>query len=304
MLSIKNLSVAYNNNGQQIPAVENISIEIEKGEFAGLVGESGSGKTTIANTILNLLPDSAKITGDLAFTEHEMNTKTLNKFRKDKVSYIGQNFYKSLSQYFTLESHYRFFFKSIFKRNATQADFAEFIELLKLLKLDNPAEMLKCHPFMLSGGMRQRVAIAFSLLKKPDLLIADEPTSAIDMRAKEKFIELIKSISNQNDMSVLMISHDLNLIFDFCDSVYVLFKGKIVEQGKTDEIRKHTAHPYTKLLVNIEESDDILKNNNAIQEHKSCAFSIHCRKFTENCSDKITKLSSHHFAACSEVEKC
>jgi len=302
MLSIKNLSVAYNNNGQQIPAVENINIKIRKGEFTGLVGESGSGKTTIANTILNLLPDSAKITGDLVFAGHEMNTKTFNKFRKDKVSYIGQNFYKSLSHYFTLESHYRFFFKSIFKRNATQADFAEFLELLKVLDLKKPAELLKYHPFKLSGGMLQRVAIAFSLLKKPELLIADEPTSAIDMIAKRDFIKLINSISNQNGLSVLMISHDLNLIFDFCDSVYVLFNGKIVEQGKTDEIINHTAHPYTKLLINIEESDNILRSNNAIQKHKSCAFSIHCRKYSDSCSDEIIELSPHHFVACSEVE--
>lgn len=297
MLRINKLSVKY--KGRSTPAIKAVDLAIKRGEFTGLVGESGSGKSTVANSVLNILPESAEKEGDFLFAGQKLNRALEEKFRKNKIAYIGQNFYKSLSEFFTLETHFRYFYKSIFNKKAKKCDLQNFIELLEVLKLEKPDKLIKSYPFELSGGMLQRLSIAFSLLKEPELLIADEPTSAIDMMAKQEFIKLIKNISQERDMSVLMISHDLNLIFEFCDSVYVMYKGKVIEYGNSQKLFDDTAHPYTRLLI---DSNEPVRFSENLQNQNSCVFSTYCPYYKSECSDKIRKVSEDHYVACRGVK--
>ncbi len=302
MLRISNLCITYSTDNRSKTAVQNMQMIIEQGDFVGLVGESGSGKTSIANAVLDVLPANATLDGQIEFTSKAGPSDSVQDLRKRQVSYIGQNFFKMLSQYFTVGNHYRYLFRSLYHRSPRRDDFERFFRILEQMNLDNPEKLMKSYPFELSGGMVQRVVIALSLVKNPKLLIADEPTSAIDQVAKQEFIRVLKRLSSENNMSVLLISHDLNLIFDFCSKIYVIFRGQLAEFGTSKIMRNTPLHPYTQLLLKPQDYQHDIDASKQTDETDRCVFFPICNRAVKDCMATPRTLGVGHVVFCSEVD--
>lgn len=251
MLQLQNLSIKFGDS----TAVNNISLEIGKGEVVCIVGESGSGKSATALSILGLLPTSAKVNGKIIFSENnretnlvELNNSELRKIRGNRISMIFQEPMTSLNPLQTcgdqvmeaLTIH-----KDISKKEAKQRT----IELFNKVELPEPSSILNRYPHQLSGGQKQRVMIAMAMSCSPALLIADEPTTALDVQVQQKVLQLIKKLQQDTNLSVIFITHDLSLVEGFADKVVVMYQGGIVESGTAKEIFNNAQHPYTKALL-------------------------------------------------------
>lgn len=248
MLYINNFNVFFKNK----EIVKSISIKITANQILGLVGESGSGKSITALAILGLLPKKMRCSGALLF-DHEnilnYTEKQFQKIRGNKIAMIFQEPMSSLNPTLTcgyqvaeiLQQHTSLSYKEI-KR--------EVLSLFEKVKLPNPEHIYTCYPHEISGGQKQRVIIAIAIACKPKLLIADEPTTALDVTVQKEIIRLLKELQQENEMSILFISHDLALVSEIADEVVVLYKGHVVEQGKTKEVFLNPQKNYTKALIN------------------------------------------------------
>ena len=254
LLSVKNLSIQFNNDGKLSTAVFNNSFEVAAGELVAIVGESGSGKSVTALSILQLLPKQAVINGGILFNQDEpvdllkLSHKKINSIRGNKIAMIFQEPMTSLNPVFTcgyqvmeaIQLH-----QKVSKEIAKQKT----IELFEKVKLPEPEHLLSRYPHELSGGQKQRVMIAMAMSCNPDILIADEPTTALDVTVQKTILELIKSLQQQNNMGVIFITHDLGVVADIADKILVMHKGEIVEQGPANDILHTPQHPYTKALL-------------------------------------------------------
>ena len=256
LLEIKNLQVKFSEDAGMGKAVYNSSFTITKGKLVAIVGESGSGKSVTALSLLQLLPKQAMVNGDILFSAggtQQVNLSTLsekeiNTIRGNKIAMIFQEPMTSLNPVYTcgyqvmeaLMQH-----KKLSKKEAR----LKTIELFEQVSLPNPTAMLKRFPHQISGGQKQRVMIAMAMSCDPCLLIADEPTTALDVRVQKSILQLLKDLQEQNQLSVLLITHDLALVADVADEIIVMFKGEIVEQGNTKDILKYPQHNYTKALL-------------------------------------------------------
>ncbi len=256
LLEIKNLQISFVQDGSIIPAVQNISFNAARGNLTAIVGESGSGKSVTALSILKLLPKQAVIKGEILFSPTGDDPKDLvalpgkeiPKLRGDKIAMIFQEPMTSLNPVFTCGSQVieaLMAHQGITKKAAREKT----IGLFEQVGLPEPATMLNRYPHQLSGGQKQRVMIAMAISCGPDLLIADEPTTALDVRVQKNILDLLKKLQLQNNMAVLLITHDLGLVADVADDIIVMYKGAIVEQGKAVEILNHPQHAYTKALL-------------------------------------------------------
>lgn len=264
LLSINNLSVSFHSQGNDFHAVNDISLSLEKGEILGIVGESGSGKSLTALSILGLLPypkayhdkkSSIKFKG----LELLNNTK-LQKVRGNKIGFIFQEPMSSLNPLHTIE-HQIAETLILHQKISHQKARIEVLRLLALTGIDNAKERLKSYPHELSGGQRQRVMIAMAIANNPDILIADEPTTALDVTIQAQIIDLLMELKQKLGMAIIFISHDLNLIRKIANRVCVMKQGEIVESGNVDDVFNHPENDYTKKLIN---SFSRLKNNNLI----------------------------------------
>jgi peptide/nickel transport system ATP-binding protein len=254
LLSIKDLSIQFSNDGKLSTAVKNNSFEVAAGELVAIVGESGSGKSVTALSILQLLPKQAVISGEILFQQAEpvdllqLSHKKINSIRGNKIAMIFQEPMTSLNPVFTcgyqvmeaIQIH-----QKVNKETARQKT----IELFEKVKLPDPANLLLRYPHELSGGQKQRVMIAMAMSCNPAILIADEPTTALDVTVQKTILELIKSLQVQNNMGVIFITHDLGVVADIADKILVMHKGEIVEQGSAKDILHAPQHPYTKALL-------------------------------------------------------
>jgi peptide/nickel transport system ATP-binding protein len=256
LLQIKDLQIGFFENETIAKALNSSSFNIAKGKMVAIVGESGSGKSVTALSLLQLLPKQATVSGDILFcndgkTQEDLNklsAKEISKIRGNKISMIFQEPMTSLNPVYTcgnqvmeaLIQH-----KKITKEEARQKTIA----LFEQVSLPEPTAMLKRYPHQLSGGQKQRVMIAMAMSCNPSLLIADEPTTALDVRVQKSILKLLKKLQEENDMSVLLITHDLALVADYADEVIVMYKGSIVEQGNTKTILTNPQHNYTKALL-------------------------------------------------------
>jgi len=254
LLSIKDLSIQFSNDGKLSTAVKNNSFEVASGELVAIVGESGSGKSVTALSILQLLPKQAAISGEILFQEDEpvdllqLSHKKINSIRGNKIAMIFQEPMTSLNPVFTcgyqvmeaIQLH-----QKLNKETARQKT----IELFEKVKLPDPANLLSRYPHELSGGQKQRVMIAMAMSCNPAILIADEPTTALDVTVQKTILELVKSLQVQNNMGVIFITHDLGVVADIADKILVMHKGEIVEQGSAKDILHAPQHPYTKALL-------------------------------------------------------
>jgi len=256
LLTVKNLSVNFITEENNTAAVKDISFTVEAGEIVAIVGESGSGKSVTSLSLMQLLPMQAIVNGTLVFSGHSgkvvdllaLSEKEINAVRGKEMAMIFQEPMTSLNPVFTcgyqvveaIQLHQQL-------SNAAAKEKA--IALFEKVRLPNPAEMMNRYPHQLSGGQKQRVMIAMAISCNPLLLIADEPTTALDVTVQKTILELIKELQLQLGMGVILITHDLGLVADIADRVLVMYKGEIAEQGRTSEVLQHPRHPYTKALM-------------------------------------------------------
>jgi peptide/nickel transport system ATP-binding protein len=253
LIEIKNLSVDFQTDDGVVHAVKNISFNIPKGKTVGLVGESGSGKSVSSLAMMGLIPNPpGKVTsGEILFEGRDLlkiSEPQMRKIRGARISMIFQEPMTSLNPVFTVGDQ---ICESLIlhKGMSKQKAWKRAIELLDQVGIPNPAERIKSYPHEMSGGQRQRVMIAMAISCNPDLLIADEPTTALDVTIQKQILDLIADLQKQYGMSVLFITHDLGVIADISDEVVVMYRGDIVEEGKTEDIFVKPQHPYTKGLL-------------------------------------------------------
>ena len=253
LIEVKNLSVEFQIDEKIVKAVRDISFNIPKGKTVGLVGESGSGKSVTALSIMRLIPEPpGSITGGQVFLDQEdilkLPESRMRKIRGNRISMIFQEPMSSLNPVFTVGnqiSEALILHRNMNKKKALEKS----IELLDQVEVDNPSERVKSYPHQLSGGQRQRVMIAMAIACNPDLLIADEPTTALDVTIQQQIMELLKNLQKKYSMSILFITHNLGLVAEIADEVLVMYKGHIVEKNTSLDIFKTPSHPYTKGLM-------------------------------------------------------
>ncbi|AHM03077.1 Oligopeptide transport system permease protein OppB [Roseibacterium elongatum DSM 19469] len=256
VLDVRNLSVTFRQGAQETRAVRGVSFSIDKGETVALVGESGSGKSVTALSTVDLLPESAEIAGSVTYNGEEMvgaPEDRLRDIRGDDISFIFQEPMTSLNPLHTLEKQIG---ESLALHQGLSGDAARarILELLTKVGIRDPETRLGAYPHQLSGGQRQRVMIAMALANGPDLLVADEPTTALDVTIQAQILELLAELKRDMGMSLLFITHDLGIVRRIADRVCVMKGGEIVEQGPTAEIFANPRHPYTQTLLAAEPS--------------------------------------------------
>ena len=253
ILDIDDLRTSFFVGDNEVKAVDGVTFQVPKGKTLGIVGESGSGKSITALSVLRLIEDPGKIkSGSIKYKGEEL-TKVKNsrmrQIRGNEISMIFQEPMTSLNPTFTIGQQLRESFKihqGLGKKDGTKRA----IEMLELVGIPSPEKRVDQYPFELSGGMRQRVMIAMALACKPDLLIADEPTTALDVTIQAQILELIKDLQEEIGMSVVMITHDLGVVAETCDYVAVMYAGKVVEYADIYTLFENPKHPYTLGLLN------------------------------------------------------
>jgi microcin C transport system ATP-binding protein len=260
LLSVRNLSVSFQQGEREILAVDRVSFEINKGETVALVGESGSGKSVTALSVLKLLPYPAARhpSGSITFKGQEllgMSEREIRHVRGNDITIIFQEPMTSLNPLHTIEQQIGEILELHSGLSGRKAR-ARILELLSQVGIPDPAGRLASYPHQLSGGQRQRVMIAMALANEPDLLIADEPTTALDVTVQAQILELLKELQTRLGMTMLFITHDLGIVRKIADTVCVMSKGKIVEQGPVERVFTAPEHPYTRALLSAEPKHD------------------------------------------------
>ncbi len=313
LLQVKNLCTSFDVDAGEVRAVNGISFNLEKGKVLGIVGESGSGKSVTAYSIMRILVEPGRIkSGQILFNGEDIvqySKKQMSEFRGKRVSIIFQDPMTSLNPTYTIGNQLREAILLHTDRNRAEAN-ARAVEMLKLVGVNEPEKRLKQYPHELSGGMRQRVMIAMALACEPDILIADEPTTALDVTIQAQILELMKELQKKLGMAIIMITHDLGVIADMCDEIIVMYAGRVCERGTVDEIFYNPKHEYTKgLLRSIPKLDS--KNHRLIPiagspvdltcMPKGCAFASRCDKAMKICLSDLPEelpINDNHKASC------
>ena len=252
MLEVKNLRTSFFTGAGEVKAVNGVSFNLEKGKVLGIVGESGSGKSVTAYSIMQILEKTGKIVdGSIKFNGQELvgaGEKVMKTVRGNKISIIFQDPMTSLNPTYTIGHQLMEAIILHTDRNKKQA-YDRAVEMLRLVNVNEPEKRMEQYPYEFSGGMRQRVMIAMALACEPDVLIADEPTTALDVTIQAQILELMQSLQKELGMAIIMITHDLGVVAQMCDEVIVMYAGSICEQGTADEIFYNPKHEYTKGLL-------------------------------------------------------
>ncbi|EDQ02994.1 Oligopeptide transport ATP-binding protein OppD (plasmid) [Sulfitobacter indolifex] len=294
LLQIDNLSVTFDGEDGPVHAVNDLSLSIDKGETLGIVGESGSGKSQTAFSIMGLLAPNGRTDGSIRFDGQEIlgaKPKVLNKLRAERIAMIFQDPMTSLNPYMRIADQMTevlTLHKGMSKRDAL----AESVRMLDAVKIPAAKERIRLFPHEFSGGMRQRVMIAMSLLCKPDLLIADEPTTALDVTVQAQIMDLLGDLQKDFGMATILITHDLGVVAGFCERVLVMYGGRVMEQGPTEPLFAEPTHPYTRgLLAAVPRVDDEDATMKAIPGNppnmaappEGCPFRPRCAYAGEDC---------------------
>ena len=252
LLEVKNLQTSFFTDAGEVKAVNDVSFTLDRGKVLGIVGESGSGKSVTAYSIMQILASTGKIVGgSIKLDGQELvgsGEKVMKTVRGNKVSIIFQDPMTSLNPTYTIGRQLKEAILLHTDRDKKQAH-ERAIEMLNLVNINEPEKRMKQYPFELSGGMRQRVMIAMALACEPDILIADEPTTALDVTIQAQILELMIQLQKELGMAIIMITHDLGVVAQMCDEVVVMYAGSICEQGTADEIFYNPCHEYTKGLM-------------------------------------------------------
>ncbi len=252
LLKVTDLHTSFFTPAGEVKAVNGLSFSLDEGKVLGIVGESGSGKSVTAYSILQILANSGKIvSGSILYRGQELvgaSKEEMTKIRGNKISIIFQDPMTSLNPVFTIGNQLMEAIMLHTDRDRKQAE-ERAIEMLRLVGVNEPEKRIKQYPHEFSGGMRQRVMIAMALACEPDILIADEPTTALDVTIQAQILDLIKDLQKQLGMSVMLITHDLGVVAEMCDEVIVMYAGQVCERGTADEIFYNPKHEYTKGLM-------------------------------------------------------
>lgn len=312
LLEIQNLSVQYEVNKVVVQAVNSLDLSVNEGECVGLVGETGAGKTTTALSIMSLIPNPPGriVSGSIKYEGEELigaREKRLRQIRGREISMIFQDPMTSLNP--VLKVGDQIMEVILLHEKMTKAEAT--VKAQKMLEMVGiPANRYEEYPHQFSGGMKQRVMIACALACNPHLLIADEPTTALDVTIQAQVLELIADLKKNFNTAMLMITHDLGVVGEVCDKVAVMYAGSIVEKGSVREVYKHTLHPYTQglfdSLPNLDEDTNRLKPIAGMMPDpsnlpKGCAFAPRCPKATERCLQErptAIEMRPDHFVAC------
>jgi peptide/nickel transport system ATP-binding protein len=315
LLEVKNLETAFDIDGQYYNAVDKVSFTVKPRQIVGIVGESGCGKSVMSLSIMKLLPKGiGKIrSGEILFDGihlEKLTDKEINRIRGKDISMIFQEPMTSLNPVFTIGSQVQevlFNHQKISKQEARLKSIA----LLKSVGISRPEKIIDEYPHQLSGGMRQRVMIAIAIACQPKLLIADEPTTALDVTVQAQILELLKEIQQVNDMSVILITHDLGVVAEMCDEVIVMYAGRIVEKTDVDTLFHDPKHPYTKLLMGaIPKMDEDVEELSSIKgivpslknmPQKGCRFAERCPAAMPECYETtpfLAETDKGHEVAC------
>ncbi len=252
LLAVKDLHTSFFTDAGEVKAVDGVSFTLDRGKVLGIVGESGSGKSVTAYSIMQILAPTGKIVGgSIQLDGRELvglDEKEMREVRGDRISIIFQDPMTSLNPTYTIGHQLEEAIVLHTNRNKKEAK-DRALEMLQLVNVNEPAKRLKQYPYELSGGMRQRVMIAMALACEPDILIADEPTTALDVTIQAQILELMQSLQKKLGMAIIMITHDLGVIAQLCDEVIVMYAGSVCERGTADAIFYEPAHEYTKGLI-------------------------------------------------------
>lgn len=319
LLDVKNLHVSFKTHGGEVKAVRGVSFSLEKGETLAIVGESGCGKSATSLAVMGLIPEPpGRITeGVISFKGRDMvkmSPKQKRRIQGVNLSMIFQDPMTALNPTLTIGSQLTEGIVHQKKATKTQAR-DKAMEMLALVGISNPEERMKQYPHQFSGGMRQRIVIAMALICEPDLIIADEPTTALDVTIQAQILELFNKIQKETDVAIIMITHDLGVVAKVADRIAVMYAGKIVELGAKRDIFYRSGHPYTQALLNsvvrLDLPSDTLRPINGAPPDlflppAGCAFSQRCPFAMEVCEHvqpPTTTLDAHHAVDCWLLDK-
>ncbi len=313
VLQIKNLSVTYKTLNDTVSAVRDINLNVGKKESLGIIGESGCGKSTLSYAIMDYLPSNGSSSGEVLFRGENLLTKTQKEmmaFRGNRIAMVYQNPYSSLNPSLTIGrqlDEVTMFHRGYHAKKAREAS----VEALADLYIGDPDGVARRYPHQVSGGMQQRICIAMALLCRPDLIILDEPTTALDVTTEVVILDIIGELKEKYDMSMIYISHDIGVINKVSDRIAVMYRGEVVEVGDQRTIFKHPEHPYTRALINCMPRAGVVKEEvrlNTIPGYVArrsaaetgCPFVDRCEKRNADCESKygMAERASGHFAAC------
>ena len=314
LLEVTDLTTTFKlQSGSVVSPVDHASFFVRKGEVVGIVGESGCGKSMTATSIIRLIPPPGRITdGRVLFQGKDvvrMRSQELSALRGAHISTIFQDPLTFLNPVYTIGRQIGETVRlhlGVSKEEARKRT----LEVLDMVKIPAPERVAKSYPFELSGGMRQRVLIAIAMCCNPELIIADEPTTALDVTVQAQILSLLTGLVREQNISMILITHDMGIVADVCDRLYVMYAGQIVESGTLDDIFYRPAHPYTKALLNsvltIKERREVIASIPGVVpdiEHfpKDCRFGPRCQERCERCAGTepgLEEVSPGHFAKC------
>lgn len=315
LLEVKNLQFSFRTYGGVVKAVRDVSFEVRPGEILGIVGESGCGKSVTSQCLMRLNPEPPGFFegGEILYKGKDvlkMNKKELRQFRGKEISYIFQDPMTSLNPTMRIGKQIEEVFVGRKGMSAAEKK-AKALEILKMVGISDGERRYKQYPHELSGGMKQRVMIAIALVGSPSIVIADEPTTSLDVTIEAQILDVLKNLQKTLGTSIILITHDLGVIAKLCDRVLVMYGGKIVERGSVDAIFYDTAHPYTKGLMHSIAKLDTAKGQklqpiegtppDLFAPPKGCPFAARCEYCMEICKDmppQTYELSKEHETCC------
>ena len=318
LMKVRDLEVTFYGGGSAAVRLDRISFSVKKGEILGIVGESGCGKSVTALAVMGLLPPNGKVThGEVLFEGTDLlklPEKKLDLLRGNEITMVFQDAMTSLNPVFTIGNQVMESIRSHLTLGKEEAH-RRAVSMLGRVGLPDPQEMMKKYPFELSGGMRQRVMIAMALSCHPKLLIADEPTTALDVTIQAQIMLLLRQLQKELSMSVILITHDIGLVAQMADRVLVMYAGQFVEQAEVHELFHRPAHPYTRMLLNTVPSirdpeDRVLESipgtvPENYYEIRGCRFAGRCPCTAEACREPqpLCAVSENHTARCWRCRK-
>ena len=313
ILSVKDLRTSFSTDNGEVMAVNGISFDLDRGKILGIVGESGSGKSVTAYSIMRILESNGGIKGGHVFYKGDditkFSEKQMREFRGKCCSIIFQDPMTSLNPVFTVGNQLKEAIELHTDRKGKAAE-ERAVEMLTLVGVNEPEKRVKQYPYELSGGMRQRVMIAMALACEPDILIADEPTTALDVTIQAQILELMQDLQKKLGMAIIIVTHDLGVIADMCDEIIVMYGGRVCERGTAEDIFYRPHHEYTKgLLRSIPNVDKIGEKLipipgtpiNLLNMPKGCAFCPRCENAMKICIEEVPQemqMPDGHYASC------
>ncbi|MDM5249857.1 ABC transporter ATP-binding protein [Lysinibacillus sp. G4S2] len=315
LLDVENLTVEFKSGGSTMKAVNGVNIQLNKKETLGIVGESGSGKSVTATALMRLIPSPpGKITnGKILFYGRDLlaiSEKEMRNVRGNEMSMIFQDPITSLNPVLTVGNQIIEVIRAHENLSKKEAS-VKAVDMLKMVGIPEPTKRLKMYPHEFSGGMRQRVMIAIALACNPKLLIADEPTTALDVTVQAQILDLMKKLQQEHDTAIIMITHDLGVVWELCDKVNVMYAGRTVESATTKQLYENALHPYTwgllesQIMIGNQEHDRLPAIPGSPPDlslpHSGCHFSSRCPLATDICRSKVPELvevQENHLVAC------